>query len=155
MDTHQRKIGSYRGFVLGTFVSLCLISAGATSAFADRKHGNPPGPAGGPGAGPAWRDNPNRVDNPPGPIGGRGTDYYGEGERHRAHPRARYRVATHRLERLKAKRERFAAKGAPADVLAKLDEKIAQKQVKIEEYLSKHQPPAGEEAASESGAEQE
>ena len=143
-------------------MSLCLISAGATSTFAERKSGNPPGPIGGPGAGPAWRDNPHRIDNPPGPVGGRGTDYGERGERGerrerggRKHPKVRYQVATHRLERLKAKREGFAAKGAPADVLAKLDQKIAQKQTKIDEFLSKHHPPAQPEAASESEVQKE
>lgn len=42
---------------------------------AGRDMGNPPGPAGGQGRGPAWRDNPNRIDNPPGLVGGRGTDW--------------------------------------------------------------------------------
>ena len=37
--------------------------------------GNPPGPMGGAGSGPAWRDNPNKIDNPPGAVGVRGTDW--------------------------------------------------------------------------------
>ena len=55
-------------------ISLSLLLENPHLAFAAKKR-NPPGPVGGPGAGPAWRDNPNKIDNPPGPYGGRGTDW--------------------------------------------------------------------------------
>src|SRR5688500_10586421 len=55
---------------------LALVFSMNYAAFAkEKKHSNPPGSAGGAGAGPAWTDNPNRIDNPPGPRGGRGSDW--------------------------------------------------------------------------------
>ncbi len=60
--------------VLCTLFILTALIFNASNAFA-KKRGNPPGPAGGPGAGPRWKDNPNKIDNPPGPIGGKGTDW--------------------------------------------------------------------------------
>lgn len=48
---------------------------GGSGASPDRPGMNPPGVFGGPGAGPLWKDNPNKIDNPPGPMGGAGTDW--------------------------------------------------------------------------------
>lgn len=50
---------------------------GSNLVYAKKDHnaGNPPGKAGGAGAGARWTDNPNKRDNSPGPAGGEGTDW--------------------------------------------------------------------------------
>ena len=62
-------------FLISLFVIISIAFIAPNIAFAKKKGGNPPGPTGGPGAGPKWKDNPNKIDNPPGPVGGAGTDF--------------------------------------------------------------------------------
>lgn len=154
----QNQLKGYVGITSVAVLSLCLFLIGSIPAFANergeyRGKGNPPGPVGGPGAGPRWK-NPHREEGwREHKREGRREERFEEGREHRG--RMRYHVAEHRLDELKEKRQRLAASGAPADVLGKLDQKIQTKQSKIEEFRDKwkaHQEKNSEGAKQETPA---
>ena len=122
ISVDQKEVVSMNKSLVGFTVLVCFLVVGSVPAFAKERRGNPPGPAGGPGAGPRWKDNPHKIDNPPGPIGGRGTDW----PKYRHHRNAEKHLA--KLTRL---REKMVAKGASSEKIAKIDAKIQKLQTKL------------------------
>lgn len=183
MNTTKNESKSYVAVATAFLVVLGLVLQNPVMAYAHEgrdglKRGNPPGPVGGAGRGPAWRDNPHRdnpryVDNPPGPRGGRGrdggrdeagrlegSDSRQPGTRHPAranrreflkdHPRRRAGVAEEKLHRAEAKRARLAEEGGNEERLAKMDEKISNWKTKMETLNEKIESRKdGAEAVSE------
>lgn len=83
----------------------------------------------------------DKDNNPPGPKGGQGTNWEnrpGQQGGQGASPDFKRERPGQRLENLKEHRAKMAEKGASAEELAKIDEKIQGIQTKIDEYKSKN-----------------
>ena len=127
----------------------------AAPAFAEQRGGNPPGPQGGPGAGPRYGNNPpgqaggpgTSLGNPPGPQGGPGTGPQWQ--------QFKQQMIQRRVDKLTAFREKMVAQGAPADKLAKIDRRIQMLQAKTQpEQQAVQETVAAETAPAETQASQ-
>ena len=157
----QTKVKSWTRWMGAAFLGLFVVAQMPNVLFAEQK-GNPPGPKGSPGAGPAWQKfkgsnlpgpigGPGRGPawkNPPGPKGGPGAGPAWHKYK-KFPPQKRYEAAHKTLERLNTKRERLATRGASEEKLAKVDQKIQGLQGKIQKYEEKHPKAASTGTGSE------
>jgi hypothetical protein len=103
--------------LMGLFLSLFFL-IGNASLFAAHEQGNPPGPAGGPGAGEKFHHKREMAKQ------------RWEG----MSPSQKYEHATRKLERLKAKRAKMAEKGVSEAALKQMDKRITWWQNRIDKH---------------------